>query len=463
MSNLREYAGEVLNIYNYFDRGIIIDTEETILYFYDNRPELGGVSEKDVVGRKLFDVFDEFSRKDNLLVKALKGISSSNVYQKIKISATREANGMSWAMPIYNKGEIIGAVLAVIYSADKHEHAGEGIKLMAATDDKRGRLFGLDDIITQSKNMEAFKQRVKKVSRTKSPVLIYGETGTGKEMVAEAIHTEKGQDGRPFISQNCAAIPNTLIESTLFGTTKGSFTGARDKGGLFEMADGGTLFLDEINHMDMLLQAKLLRAIENHEIFRVGSFAPIKVDVRIIAATNEDPAELVRKGQLREDLYYRLKVVQLNIPPLRERMEDIELLVKYFITKYNRRMGKNILNVEDSLKDRFMKHNWPGNVRELENLIQGGCNLAEDHLIREENIQWFNYVGEEDYEAFAYDETRTLKEHMDVFETAVIMDAYEKATSLTELAGALGLNVQNLRYKIKQLGLEKKLTFERNI
>ncbi len=229
--------------------------------------------------------------------------------------------------------------------------------------------------------MQTLKERIVKVARTKSTVMIYGETGTGKELVARAIHNGGSRKNKRYLSQNCAAIPENLLESILFGTTRGSFTGAENRPGLFEIASGGTLFLDEINSMDLAVQAKILKAIEEQKIRRIGGTEDILIDVRIIAATNEDPLLCMQRGSLREDLYYRLKVVQLNIPPLRNRKEDIRPLTEYYINFYNTVMGKSIQKVDAQLMRLFYQYSWPGNVRELRNMIEGGFNLCENDVL----------------------------------------------------------------------------------
>ena len=190
-------------------------------------------------------------------------------------------------------------------------------------------------------------------------MLIYGETGTGKELFAQSIHSDSPRRYMPFIAQNCAALPESILESILFGTTKGSFTGAEDKPGLFEQADGGTILLDEINNMHISLQTKLLRVLQEGVIRRLGGVSDIPVDVRIIATTNEKPSELLKKGKLRHDLYYRISVINVEIPPLRERINDIDELIDFFIKKYNKKFAKNITGIEEEVINIFKKYKCP--------------------------------------------------------------------------------------------------------
>lgn len=238
--------------------------------------------------------------------------------------------------------------------------------------------YTVDSIVTNSPQMLALKALIVKVAQTKSTVLITGESGTGKELVAQSIHAESRRKNARFIRLNCAAIPENLMESELFGYESGAFTGASKQGhiGKFELADQGTLMLDEINLLSLPLQAKLLRAIQEREIERVGGVAPIKVDVRLICTTNQDLAQMVEQGTFRRDLYYRVNIVSLRIPPLRERREDIPLLVHHFIRKFCDDMEMNIDGVTPEAMALLQQYDWPGNIRELENCIERAFNYA---------------------------------------------------------------------------------------
>lgn len=238
------------------------------------------------------------------------------------------------------------------------------------------------EIIGQSQAKERVERLIAAAAAYDSSVLIFGESGSGKELVARQIHLRSKRCERQFVAINCAAIPENLIESELFGYRKGAFTGAeRNKPGLFEVADGGTLFLDEINNAPMSLQAKLLRVAQDGGFYPMGATEPISVDVRVIAASNRPIPELVEKGQFREDLFYRLSVMEITVPPLRERREDIALLTYYFLNKHSIRLDKHIAGVSTAALGALMRYDWPGNVRELENVIQRMIILAEsDHI-----------------------------------------------------------------------------------
>ncbi len=243
-------------------------------------------------------------------------------------------------------------------------------------------LYGMDNIVARSPQMQALLQQVSRVANTDATVCISGETGTGKEVIARVIHCNSLRSSGPFIGVNCAAIPDALFESELFGHTKGSFTGAyQNKIGLFQSAQGGTLFLDEIGEMPLSLQGKLLRAIQEREIVAIGAREPLKIDVRLIAATNKDLGQAVREGEFREDLYYRIQVVPLHIPPLRGRRQDITQLAQLFLKRNTERLNKPIRGFVPEAIQKLMVYAWPGNVRELENVVEHAAIMATQDMI----------------------------------------------------------------------------------
>ena len=256
------------------------------------------------------------------------------------------------------------------------------------------RESGYDSVVSVSPKMTELMNFVRKVASSEATtILIQGESGTGKDLIAKAIHYESSRQGKPFVAINCSAIPETLMEAELFGHEKGAFTDAKQmKKGLFEAADGGTLFLDEIGELSPLLQAKLLRVLEDQVIRRVGGIRDMQGDVRVIAASNRDLEKAVREGQFRQDLYYRLAIIAIFIPPLRERKEDILPLVDFFIERYNRRFKKSIRGITDDTRRLIFTHNWPGNVRELKNTIERGMILEDEPFLRPEYLPFS--VGE---------------------------------------------------------------------
>ncbi len=249
------------------------------------------------------------------------------------------------------------------------------------------KYYNFEGIITNSPEMMNVLSLVRKITDVPSSILICGESGTGKELIAKAIHFNSVRKEKPFIAVNCAAIPESLLESELFGYIKGAFTGANtDKKGLFEAADGGTIFLDEVEAMSKNLQVKLLRVLQDRTFFKVGSTQPVTVDVRIIAATNQDLEYAIKSKQFREDLYYRLNVIRIELPPLRERAEDILLLVRYFMSKSSKKIGKNIRRISGDAMDILINYSWPGNIRELENTIERAVVVAEKDEIGKEDL-----------------------------------------------------------------------------
>ncbi|WP_162991018.1 sigma-54-dependent Fis family transcriptional regulator [Biomaibacter acetigenes] len=270
-------------------------------------------------------------------------------------------------------------VEALIISARDMQEVRQFVYRIGGT----GKLYSFEDIIGNCQSMRAVKDLAKEIANSVSTVLLLGETGTGKELFARAIHCSSSRHNKPFIAINCGAIPDTLLESELFGYEDGTFTGGRHGGkpGKFEMANGGTIFLDEIGDLPLYLQVKLLRVIQEKEIERLGSSKTLPINVRIIAATHKNLEKMVRQGEFREDLYYRLNVIPIYIPPLRERADDIPLLIEHMIKKYSNLLSKNITGISDKAMKALMNYEWPGNIRELENCIEYAINIEKDTVI----------------------------------------------------------------------------------
>ena len=300
---------------------------------------------------------------------------------------------------------------------------------------------------------------IKKVADTTANVLILGESGTGKELVAKAIHENSPRNNMPFVVINCGGIPENLLESELFGYLKGSFTGAyADKPGLFEIARGGTIFLDEVAELPPVLQVKLLRVVQEKTFLRIGGTENIRVDVRIISATNRNLEEMVQKGDFREDLYYRLNVIPISIPPLRERKDDIPVLTKYFIEKYSREFGKGIKNISNYALELLMDYSFPGNVRELENIIERSVALEHSSIVLPENLMISRENSAAKNETFKIenipDQGLNLNDELARFERAIIGKALEKSKgSKTKAAELLMISFDSLRYRIEKLGI----------
>jgi len=308
---------------------------------------------------------------------------------------------------------------------------------------------GTGEVITKSREMLAQIDMAARVADSAISVLIEGESGTGKELLAHFIHEKSPRAQQPFIKVNCAAIPENLFESELFGHAKASFTGAiEDRLGKFELADGGTIFLDEIGCMPLSMQAKLLRVIQDNLVEKVGSSKPVKVDARIIAATNLPIEEAVLKGSFRDDLYYRLNVIRINLPPLRERLEDISQLVNFFLHKFNLELNKKIKGFTKESLALLTRYDWPGNVRELQNMIERAVTLAGES----------DYITGDDLSIQKVDlgvKSQKLKDAEVEFETSYISNVLQKANgNQTKAAAILGINRTTLIAKIKLLGIQ---------
>jgi len=316
--------------------------------------------------------------------------------------------------------------------------------------------YSFENIVSKNEKMQKIFDVIKKVAQYKSTVLITGESGTGKELVARALHYNSERAQNPFVPVNCGAIPENLLESELFGHAKGAFTDAiRTKKGLFEEADGGTLFLDEIGELPGPLQVKLLRVLQEGEIRRIGESKSIKVDVRIVVATVKDLTKEVNEGRFREDLFYRLNVLPIHIPPLRERKEDIPLLIRHFINKYNQSMSKNVAAIDHKALEALMNHKWYGNVRELENTIERAIVLTDRDNIELENlpieIQEFKEVFQ--LEPLP-DEEVSIKKASKTLEINLIKKALKKTKgNHTHAARLLEISHRALLYKIKEYGI----------
>jgi DNA-binding NtrC family response regulator len=313
--------------------------------------------------------------------------------------------------------------------------------------------FGLDQIVGQSRQMKDVFDRIQRAAPVDSTVLILGESGTGKELVAQALHHNSPRKKGPFVAVNCAAVPATLVESELFGHVRGAFTGATDRRvGRFEQADGGTLFIDEIGDFELGLQAKLLRVLETFTVTPVGGHEDHKVNVRVLAATSRDLRKMVEEGKFREDLFYRLNVVGITLPPLRERTDDIPLLVEYFLNEITAQKHTAHRRVAREVMERFVQYRWPGNVRELRNALESMLVLAEDEIMTERDLP-DRIRGGLAGEAPAKEVPSGLT--MDALERLAITRALDQCSgNRTHAAGKLGISVRTLQRKLRQYEME---------
>jgi DNA-binding NtrC family response regulator len=311
-------------------------------------------------------------------------------------------------------------------------------------------------VVGPSRSTRAVVELVQKVAKISATVLVLGESGTGKELLARLIHRESGRPTAPFVAVNLAAIPKELVESALFGHEKGAFTGAiRQQLGKFELAAGGTLFLDEIGDLKYELQAKLLRAVQEEEIERVGGTHPIKTDLRLIAATNVDLEKAVKDGRFREDLYYRLNVIPIRMPALRDRLEDLPELARFFLRRYNIKFRKNVHGIAESTLDILSSYWWPGNIRELENLIERLVAVSDKDWLTDEDLPYELHVAKLDTQ----DQTTTenlLERALSTFERNFIVRALEKSSwNVTATSRALGIPLSTLKFKMDKLEIRE--------
>ncbi|MCI5687911.1 MAG: sigma 54-interacting transcriptional regulator [Emergencia sp.] len=433
------------NLYGRIDAILIVNKENIIEYSAMVTEDKEYLRTDDILGKNLFAVYPELSESNSTHAKVMAtGLPVLNQKQNLTEPSGRRHTTMTSTFPIENNGELIGSI-------------DLSVELPDAADDisQKRSLHTADDIVTQNPDMEYMKEKLLKIAKNDSPVMVIGESGTGKELIVEAIHSHGRRKKKPFISLNCAAIPDALIESTLFGTVKGSFTGAENKKGLFELANGGTLFLDEVNSMSLELQAKLLKAVEEQRYMKIGAESYTEVDVRLISAMNISPAEAVESGKMRQDLFYRLSVVQLFVPPLRKRKEDIPLLISYFIGQYNKQMRKSIEGISSFAEKVLQDYGWPGNVRELRNVMESAFNLVEgdvigltdlpDYLISESGM-----LGE----TSSAELSGSLAEMMNRYEKEILEKTLKNASSLNQAAAKLKITRQALKYKIEKLQID---------
>jgi len=323
--------------------------------------------------------------------------------------------------------------------------------------DELGKKFSFENIIGKSTGMKSIFEVIKAAAPTRSTILIQGESGTGKELVSRAIHQNSNRANLPFIIVNSGSLPPDLLESHLFGHVKGAFTGAvSDKKGLFEAADKGTIFFDEISSLNPETQAKLLRVMQDQEFMMLGGTKTIKVDVRLIAATNSDLEELIKQNKFRQDLFYRLNVIKIELPPLRERKEDIPILMKHFLDIYSKENKKEIEGITEDVTEILVNYDWPGNIRELENMIERAIVLTKSKLITRETLPPFLLSAHEDARILSSPNNElNLKEYIQIQQKKAIISALKKTKGIQKNAARLlGVKPTTLNEMIKRLDID---------
>ncbi|MFA5523476.1 MAG: sigma 54-interacting transcriptional regulator [Tissierellales bacterium] len=472
---IRENISEILD---YVQEGIhIIDNTGNIIYYNKFAQKIDEIDREKAIGRHILEIYPSLSHDTSTLLKAIRtGKPIFDVEQTFVNYKGDKITTINSSIPIKTSGVIVGALEISKDITEVRKLSEKIVELqreLYSTDnndkqkEKRTAGFTFVDIIGQNAEMLKLKSLALKAAATSSPVIVYGETGTGKELFVQSIHNASPRRNKPFIAQNCAALPSNLLEGILFGTVKGGFTGAEDRPGLFEVADGGTLLLDEINSMPLDLQAKLLRVIQEKTVRRVGAIKTTKVDVRIIAATNIHPEKAIEDRLLRKDLYYRLNVVSLYIPELKERTDDIPRLTEYFIQKYNRILSKSIKKIDPEVWEILMTYNWPGNVRELEHLIEGISTIYDTEIIKLEHLPSQLLTPGRQGDGSLVSKYRgsylplegkqgdvSLKTALESMEKDMIKNVLIATDwNITHTAEQLDLPRQTLQYKIKKYGL----------
>jgi transcriptional regulator of aroF, aroG, tyrA and aromatic amino acid transport len=394
------------------------------------------------VGRLLPDVL-------NLPAEILKQLREGKMLEQKEVSAQTSKGRLKLMInskPVFDDtGRPSGSVLTIYKMSEVRRLAHSLTRPVMVT---------FDDIIHESKKMKEIVEMAKTIAVGDSTVLLRGESGTGKELFARAIHMASPRRDHPFVVVNCAAIPDTLLESELFGYADGTFTGARRGGrpGLFEFAHHGTIFLDEIGEIPPYIQAKLLRVLQEGSVRRLGELEENRVDVRIIAATNRPLEEMIVRGDFRQDLFYRLNVIPIYLPPLREHKKDIPVLVDYFISKFNQRLNKSVQGISPEALDRLMQYDWPGNVRELENVMERAMNLARDFIIKPNDI----IINAPSFLSSPAEKYFHLKDAVQETEKESLIRALSQGGSARKAAKILGVSHTTVIKKIKKYGISLK-------
>lgn len=443
----------MINPKNYRDL-LIVSNDGTILYTDFSNVSFMKLKEEPLKGRILKDVFVNIDDAHPVLRAAKEGMANPDFTVRIETCTGQKFKKTGCTYPIYKEGLPFAAVefSDICYSRQDVREIETLTDYSIYRDN--GTMYSLDNIITEDSGMILLKKEIEQIALTGFPVLIYGNTGTGKELVAQSIHNSSSRFSKKFVSVNCGTIPENLAESMLFGTRKGSFTDSEDTAGFFEQAEGGTLFLDEINSLSPQIQVKLLRAVELNVIRRIGDTGEKQVDVRVVAATNEDPQKLMGDKRLLPDFYHRIAASVLYLPELIDRGDDVVVLANHFINYFNRIMNTGIGNISGEIAELFRNYSWPGNIRELRNVIEGAFAFTESDEIKADDMPAYimkrakrKCTGPET--AFTKDaENRTLAQRLARTERRLIESAMkESGYRLSEAAELLGISKQLLKYK----------------
>ncbi|PYE58050.1 arginine utilization regulatory protein [Aneurinibacillus soli] len=451
----------------------LVDKDGTTVFFNEKMAEIDGLRRQDVLGQNIFQLFPSLTNESSTLIRALHtGQPTVDQVQTYMNMRGKQITSINSTYPLLKRNVIIGAVelaediTRIVQLNDQVLELREQLYRTTGEKNRSGNdtQYHFGDLIGSSELFTQALIRAKRAARTHSPVLVCGPTGTGKELIAQSIHNASIRRNQPFIAQNCAAVPRELMEGLLFGTTKGAFTGAIDRPGIFEQAHGGTLFLDEINSLDLALQAKLLRVLQDGRVRRIGGTSEQQVNVRIIAAMNVEPHDVIRSRTIRPDLFFRLNVVSIDLPPLCRRMDDLPLLMRHFIDKFNTLFALHVQDATPDVYAVFERHTWPGNIRELRHAIESAFNMLEENesAIELHHLPTLFQQATPDLsrnricleEVVLPDEPCNLPDILDQIERDMIAHMLARyGGNISRTADALGLKRQALQYKLKKFHL----------
>ncbi len=368
---------DFVSVLDNFDDGVIItDCQGKILYYNQAQASIDDLDPQQVIGKHVVDIY-QLSGDTSLIMLCIR--TRSPVRHRTFFYKTvngRIAHTIHSVFPLLDNGQMVGAICFVRDYKLLKTPAGHPSSSAMQQQKSNGTRYSFADIVGNNAELLRSVNTAREAADSKSPILLIGETGTGKELFAQAIHNSSRRSGKPYVAINCAAIPENLLEGLLFGTVKGAFTGAIDRPGLFERANGSTLFLDELLAMPLTLQAKLLRVLQEKKVARLGSDREIDLDIKIVSSVGKPPRDAIKEGELRVDLFYRLGVVMVKIPPLRDRQDDLGALVSHFLARLNATFGTQVQAVSPAVMELFVGYGWPGNVRELEHLLEGAMNIV---------------------------------------------------------------------------------------
>ena len=456
---------------NHIDEGIqIYDKHAQVVFINDISRRISGIPDDVVIeGRHLLDLYP-LNEDVSTVLTALR--TEQPVLNRVDHYNTSDGTFIAaayTAYPIRRQGEVVGAVTFEQNKEVVRDHIkrmNKVDKALDSYDDPNPRMsfagYTFDNIIGSGAALKEAVSIAKRVAAQECSVLLVGETGTGKELFAQAIHNESSRRNGKFLAINCAAVPENLIEGILFGTVKGSFTGSEDRIGYMEEASGGTLFLDELNSMSLAMQSKILRAVQEQTIRRIGGNDDIKIDLRIISSCNEDPFKAIRENRLRRDLFYRLSTVMINLPPLRDHIEDVETLMKARIRNSNLHFVNTIEDIAPEVISYLKTYSWPGNVRELFHAVDYAMNICDSGRIEMRHLPKHLFGGDDSVAVAKYGSNdsapawsgETLQSVMDNYENLVLRQALEQyGGNITRTAAALDIKRQSLQYRINKYGI----------